>query len=514
MNDTIAFLKTIPLFKPLSDASYAVIANLSEPIQFTKAEAIISEDSQSGHVFILVDGEAEVWKRGLLHKSPSTESLVTESTQERLHKDEDMLKLVTLRKGDIVGIGSLFLENTPHSASVIASTDSVRALRINNELFQKAIKEHGDIALALLKDSVKEVRTFRSKDIVLSDLVNNHDERFKVVFFDFKPYEKPYFNQELSKIKDLNCHFFKEKLSMETVNLAAGAKVICIFVNDIASDAQIISHLHSIGVEMIALRCAGFNNVDLKACDALGVSVARVPAYSPYSVAEHACALLLAINRKLPTAYSRNKSGNFALSGLVGFDLHGKTIGVIGTGKIGVCFIKIMLGFGCNVLAYDVYPSEEVAAMKGVKYVALPDLLAQSDVISIHCPLLPSTQFMINNDTISQMKKGVILINTSRGGLIKTIDLIKGLKSGQIGGAGLDVYEDEREYFFEDRSHEVMKDDVLARLMTFNNVLITAHQAFLTEEALAAIARTTAGNIQEFIQGKTMKKLTNSVNGV
>jgi D-lactate dehydrogenase len=298
------------------------------------------------------------------------------------------------------------------------------------------------------------------------------------------------------------------------VNLAAGAKIICIFVNDIANDAQIISQLSSLEVSMIALRCAGFNNVDLKACDALGMSVARVPAYSPFSVAEHAVALLLAINRKIHTAFARNKTGNFALSGLVGFDLHGKTVGVVGTGKIGVCFIKIMLGFGCNVLAYDVYPSEEVATMKGVKYVPLSELLPQSDVISIHCPLLPSTQHIINSDTISQMKKGVILINTSRGGLIKTVDLIKGLKSGQIGGAGLDVYEDEREYFFEDRSQEVMKDDVLARLMTFNNVLITAHQAFLTEEALSAIARTTAGNIQEFMQGKKMKKLTNSVNSV
>ncbi|KAI9209687.1 uncharacterized protein BJ171DRAFT_418074 [Polychytrium aggregatum] len=334
-----------------------------------------------------------------------------------------------------------------------------------------------------------------------------------MAFFDFKPHEKPYFEAQIASFRqhhDIEVSYFPVKLGPSTVSLAHKCKIVCVFVNDDVS-APVLTTLAAQGCQMIALRCAGFNNVDLKAAAALGISVARVPAYSPYAVAEHAASLLMAINRKLPQAYNRFKQANFTLTNLVGFDLHGKTVGVIGTGKIGQCFVKIMLGYGCEVLLYDVYKCKELEELPGCRYVELDEIFQKSRVISLHVPLLPTTKYLVNADTLKKMQNGVIIINTSRGALIKTTALIDALKSGKVGGAGLDVYEEEQQFFFEDRSGDIMKDDVLARLMTFPNVIVTGHQAFLTEEALIAIASVTLGNVGEFLDGKKGKELTNAV---
>ena len=261
----------------------------------------------------------------------------------------------------------------------------------------------------------------------------------------------------------------------------------------------------------MALRCAGFNNVDLAACREHGLSVVRVPEYSPYAVAEHTVGLMLMLNRGLHRAYERNRAGYFVLEGLTGFDMRGKTVGVVGTGRIGRCTVDILLGFGCRVLAFDKYPSEELGRREGVEYVDLERVWAESDIISLHVPLFPETHHLVNPSTIAQMKDGVMLINTSRGGLVDTRALIEGLKTGKIGSAGLDVYEEEAGIFFHDMSDQVLSDDVLARLMTFRNVVVTSHQAFLTHEALGNIADTTLASIAEFENGKRGTDLTHAV---
>jgi D-lactate dehydrogenase len=281
-------------------------------------------------------------------------------------------------------------------------------------------------------------------------------------------------------------------------------------VND-TCDATVVESLASLGVQLIALRCAGFNNVDLKACQQHGLSVTRVPAYSPYAVAEHTVALMMMLNRRLHQAYQRNRAGYFVLDGLTGFDMRGKTVGVVGTGKIGQCTIDILLGFGCRVLAFDKFPSDDLAARDNVDYVALDQLFSNSDIITLHIPLFAETHHLIDTSAIQQMKHGVMLINTSRGGLVDTPALIEGLKSRKIGSAGLDVYEEEAGIFFHDISDKVLTDDVLARLLTFNNVVVTSHQAYLTHEALASIAETTLANIDEFAQGRRGADLTNAV---
>ncbi len=290
--------------------------------------------------------------------------------------------------------------------------------------------------------------------------------------------------------------YLEARLEKETAALAEGSEAVCIFVNDNA-DRATIEALAERGVRMIALRCAGFNNVDLRAADDHGITVARVPAYSPYAVAEHAVGLLLTLNRKLHRAYNRIREGNFSLDGLMGFDLHGKTIGIIGTGTIGRIFARIMQGFGTTVVAYDRYPNDELAA-SGVEYVSLKELYQRSDVISLHCPLTHETYHLINTYAISAMKPGVMILNTSRGALIDSLAVIEGLKNGRIGSVALDVYEEEADLFFEDLSGEVIQDDVFVRLLTFPNVLITAHQAFFTREAVGNIASTTLANIAEF----------------
>ncbi len=318
-------------------------------------------------------------------------------------------------------------------------------------------------------------------------------------FFDTKPYDRQYFEHAPGAGR-LKLQFHEFRLSTETVAVARGADVVCVFVND-RLDRACIETLAAAGVKLIALRCAGYNNVDLAAAKEHGIPVVRVPAYSPHAVAEHTVALLLALNRKIHRAYHRVRDQNFSLSGLVGFDLHGKTAGIVGTGRIGKITAEIFAGFGTRLLAYDPFPSAEWAASRGVTYTDFHDLLAHSDVVSLHLPLTPQSHYLINEKSIGHMKPGAHLVNTSRGKLIDTSAVIDALKSGQLGGVALDVYEEEEGIFFEDLSGLVLQDDELSRLLTFPNVLITAHQAFLTHEALTEIARVTSENIVRIAEG-------------
>ncbi len=316
----------------------------------------------------------------------------------------------------------------------------------------------------------------------------------KLAFFDCKPYDVPGFEKHLAGT-GIEVKFFEPNLNIDTVSLAAGFDAVCIFVNDTV-DAAVADRLQALGVKMIALRCAGFNNVDIRACQGK-LRVFRVPAYSPYAVAEHAMALLLTINRRTHKAYNRTRDFNFSLQGLAGFDLHGKTVGIIGTGKIGRVFADICRGFGMEILAYDPYP----AANSGLTYVELPELLRRSDILSLHCPLTEDTRHLINAGSIALMKNNVTILNTSRGGLIDTDALIQGLKDKKVGAACLDVYEEEGDFFYEDYSGHIVRDDKLVRLISIPNVIVTSHQAFLTEEALDNIAATTVGNIVKFFAG-------------
>ncbi|WP_426140727.1 2-hydroxyacid dehydrogenase [Pseudomonas sp. DWP3-1-2] len=304
---------------------------------------------------------------------------------------------------------------------------------------------------------------------------------------------------------DLKLHFQPARLTTETAPLADKHPVVCAFINDDLS-APVLEILAAGGTRLIALRSAGYNHVDLPAAQRLGLSVVRVPAYSPHAVAEHAVALILALNRHLHRAYNRTREGDFSLHGLTGFDLVGKTVGVVGTGQIGATFARIMSGFGCKLLAYDPYPNPQVQAL-GAQYLSLPELLAQAQIISLHCPLTEQTRHLINEASLASMQRGAMLINTGRGGLVDTPALLDSLKSGQLGYLGLDVYEEEALLFFEDRSDLPLQDDVLARLLTFPNVIITAHQAFLTQEALGAIAQTTLDNIAAWASGAAQNQV-------
>lgn len=323
----------------------------------------------------------------------------------------------------------------------------------------------------------------------------------RIAFFDAKSYDIESFNA-VNKDYNFDIRYYQERLSISTVPLAKGADVVCIFVNA-ECDAQVIDELVNNGVKLVALRCAGFNNVDLKAAEGR-IRVTRVPAYSPHAVAEYAVSLMLSLNRKIYRAVNRTREGNFTLHGLLGFDMYGKTAGIIGMGRIAKELIKILHGFGMNVMAYDLYPDHEFAKQYDVKVVGLDELYTHSDIISLHCPLTPDTKFLINKDSIAKMKKGVMIINTGRGKLIHTEDLIEGLRSKQVGSAGLDVYEEERDYFYEDRSDKMIDDDVLARLLMVPNVVLTSHQAFFTAEALHNIAISTLNSVKEFADGKDL----------
>jgi D-lactate dehydrogenase len=324
------------------------------------------------------------------------------------------------------------------------------------------------------------------------------EERMRIAVFSSKPYDQ----QHLDAANAEHGHelvYFEPRLTPATVALSEGFDAVCAFVND-ELHAQVLQGLHDHGVRLVALRSAGFNHVDLATAGRLGITVARVPAYSPYAVAEHAVALILALNRKIYRAYGRVRDGNFALNGLLGFDMHGRTVGVIGTGKIGAVFARIMAGFGCRLLAFDPYPNPEVEEL-GARYVDLDTLLAESHIVALHCPLTPQTHHLIDAQALERIRPGALLVNTSRGAILDTVATIDALKAGRLGGLGIDVYEEEADLFFEDLSDQVIRDDVFARLLTFPNVVITGHQGFFTADALEAIAETTLGNVTAFERG-------------
>jgi len=330
----------------------------------------------------------------------------------------------------------------------------------------------------------------------------------EIAVFSTQSYDRQFIDAAASNQHQI--HYIEAKLTRDTAVLAQGAGAVCVFVNDQVDDGA-LQVLKSLGVGLVALRSAGFNNVDLAAAKRHGVVIARVPAYSPEAVSEHAVALILSLDRNIHRAYARVRDGNFALEGLLGFNLHGRTVGVVGTGRIGACVASIMKGFGCKLLAYDIKRNTACTEI-GVMYVPLAKLLQESDIVTLHCPLTPETRHLIDADAISRMKRGAMLINTSRGAIVDTQAVVDGIKSGAIGHLGLDVYEEEAALFFDDKSDQIIRDDLFERLLTFPNVLITGHQGFFTEEALKAIADTTMANIDAFAKtGKAVYEVTEAI---
>ena len=326
-------------------------------------------------------------------------------------------------------------------------------------------------------------------------------EKTRIIFFDIKDYDREFF-EKYGKNYNYEMSFFKSRLSLENVHLTKGYDVVCAFTNDDIGK-ETIDAMAENGVRLLAMRCAGFNNVSLKDIHNR-FKVVRVPAYSPHAIAEYTVGLILAVNRKINKAYVRTREGNFSINGLMGVDLYGKTAGIIGTGKIGQILIKILKGFDMKVIAYDLFPNQKVAEELGFEYVSLDELYANSDIISLNCPLTKDTQYMINRRSMLKMKDGVILVNTGRGQLIDSADLVEALKDKKVGAVALDVYVEEEDYFFEDKSTQVIEDDILGRLLSFYNVLITSHQAYFTKEAVEAITVTTLNNIKDFVEGKPL----------
>jgi D-lactate dehydrogenase len=483
LNNIEKILKKVNLFSLIDKSSLNLIKNKIKICSYNDGDFLCKEGETADRMFILISGYIRVLKKGTRKSS---------------------VEVTILKAGSIAGIMSLF-EKKKRSASLVAK-GRVKVGELKYRIFNDLIDKNPNLSKSLL--SVLSSYLRKETETIAELISPDEDDRLKIAIFDSKPYIEKIF-EELNDDQFV-FKFFKPRLNLDTVSLTSGFKVICVFVND-NIEASVVDELKRNGVELVALRCAGYNNVDIDACKKNGISVVRVPAYSPYSVAEHTVALIMALNRHIHKANNRIREGNFSLDGLVGFDMYGKTVGVIGTGKIGVCLINILLGFGCNVLAYDKFPDKNISKLESVHYVTLDRLFYESDIISLHVPLTNDTYHMINNESICKMKKGVMLINTSRGGLVNTQDLIDNLKSGQIGSAGLDVYEEESEYFFEDFSHTVISDDLLARLTTFNNVMVTSHMAFLTKEALVNIVNTTFDNIKEFENGKRGSQLSNTI---
>jgi D-lactate dehydrogenase len=481
--NVIDILKRNSFFEGLAEADLNRLASKLVLRTYPPETILCAEGSKCDSMYIIEEGEIGILKS---------------------RAGGAALEITVLKTGEIAGEMSLFGEMI-RSATLKTKTQ-VKAWVLEYNSFNELLEASATLARALLAKLAKYLR--RETSVVAKLLSQDVDRRLKIAFFDSKPYMKEAFTG--NNKYDFSFLYYESRLTRETVSLAAGSNAVCVFVNDLV-DAEVVDELASMGIKKIALRCAGFNNVDLGECEKLGVSVTRVPAYSPYAVAEHAVALMMALNRRIHKATVRVREGNFSLSGLVGFDVHGKTAGIIGAGKIGKCLLSILKGFGCRLLVFDPLAEKTMEAEFGCKLAGLDELLAESEIISLHAPLIPSTKHVINAESIAKMKRGVMLLNTSRGGLIDSKALLDGLKSGKIGYAGLDVYEEESAYFFEDVSDEIMSDDVLARLLTFNNVIITSHQAFLTKEALANIAETTIENLHEFQLGKRGKELSNFI---
>jgi D-lactate dehydrogenase len=473
----------VPLFSEIEQATLLALAGRMTREVFRAGQELCREGEPGDRMFVISSGEVSVERAGELGAG---------------------VTIARLSRGETAGEMCL-LGEAVRSVTLRASVDA-EAWVLDHATFQGLLAHDCALARALLARLSRHLR--RETSTIARLLSPGVDNRFRVALFDSKPYTEEVFRRRNRQGFDLQ--FLEPRLTQETTSLAAGCQAVCAFVND-ALSADVIGDLSALGVGMIALRCAGYNNVDLAACRRWGLSVARVPSYSPHAVAEHAVALMLALNRNIHRAHARVRDGNFSLSGLVGFDMHGKTVGIVGTGRIGRVLLEIMAGFGCRLLAFDTRPDPELARRFGVGFVPLEDLFAQSDIVSLHAPLMPATQRMVNADVIARMKRGAMLINTSRGGLVDTAALLEGLKSGQIGSAGLDVYEEESDYFFEDRSDSIIRDDLLARLLTFPNVIVTSHQGFLTREALENIADTTLANLREYQLGRRGDALTHHV---
>lgn len=479
----IELLKSIRWFSHLSDGSLQAVQSVIEPMFFDAGDVICREGEAGDRMFVIAEGDVVVFKN--VEQGPAIE-------------------VTLLHRGDIAGEMGLFGER--RRSATLKARCRCKMLTLGYDDFEQLLEREPTISRALL--SYMSGHLVRETSAVAELRAQDAETGLRVAFFSASPYRNQLYSQK-------NCHgfamhFFPVPLGVSTVPLATGFPVVVASAND-CFDEAVIEGLHALGVEMIALRCAGYNNVDLAACDRLGISVARVPAYSPYSVAEHAVALMMALNRQTHRAHIRIRDSNFSLEGLVGFDMHGKTAGVIGTGKIGACTLEILRGFGCRLLAQSRSPKQDLIHRLGVRFVDLDELLASSDIISLHAPLTPQTYHLINSEAIEKMKSGVMIINTARGGLIDTEALLEGLKSGKVGYAGLDVYEEEAKYFYRDFSGSHIDDDTLARLTTFGNVMVTGHQGSLTEDAQVNIVETTLENIREFELGKKGKQLTNAV---
>jgi D-lactate dehydrogenase len=479
-----ALLQSFEIFAHVGQTTVQEMADALEERSIPEGKYLFQEDDPGGFVFLVARGALEVRKRS--------------------ERGVEII-LRVMGSGEVGGLTSVALDR-PRSATLRARRET-EVLTIDRGRFLSLLDAHPDLVRSVLAFLGGKVR---GKTALLATLMaRGHDGAgAAVAVFDVKPYDRRFFDEQAGD--DISPHYLETRLGPETAGLAAGFRVVCAFVNDDLSAAT-IERLAAGGVELIALRCAGFNNVDLEAAGRHGVTVVRVPGYSPHAVAEHTVALILALNRKIHRAYQRVREGNFSLSGLVGFDLHGRTAGIVGLGKIGRTLADKLVGLGMVVVGHDPYADQAWAAEAGVALLELDELLRRSDVVSLNAPLTPETHHMIDAGAIKRMKASVMLINTGRGALVDTAALIEGLKSGHIGAAGLDVYEEESGYFFEDRSEQVITDDVLARLLTFPNVLITSHQAFLTEEALHDIADTTLGNIRAFLAGQRGGELENAI---
>ncbi|NNM54707.1 MAG: cyclic nucleotide-binding domain-containing protein [Spirochaetales bacterium] len=477
----IDFLKKEPLLASLGDQVLELILEQMRSITLEDGQILCRENEPGDCMYVVLEGELSVLKKAAEHEN---------------------IEIARLKAGELAGMMSL-LRQEPRSAT-LAARGKVLLGEISRQMFLQLLTEQPLFAQHLIAELSQYLRVQTAR---LADLqATKADSRPRLAVFDSKPYMEEALRKQNRERFALT--FFEAKLTPETVSLAGGFQAVCVFVNDRVTE-DVVMALHQLGVGHIALRCAGYNNVDLSTCQRLGIAVTRVPAYSPFAVAEHSVALMMALNRHTHQAYNRIRDGNFSLNHLVGFDMHGKTVGLAGTGKIGRCAFDILKGFGCEVLLYNRSHDPELVS-RGGRFTDLTTLFRESDIISLYLPLTPETHHLINDETIRQMKPGVMVINTSRGALIDTQALIRGLIAGQVGAAGLDVYEEESQYFFEDYSASMVTDDVLARLMTFPNVLVTSHMAFLTREALDNIAETTLENMAEWV-ARGRDGLTNQV---
>lgn len=478
-------LREVQIFDHVGERTLDEVAISLEERRLDDGSELFREGDPGGFVFLVAEGKLAVLK-----------------------KSEETGREVLLRvmgRGEAGGLTSTALER--ERSATLKARGTTTVLILERDRFLALLDRHQDLVrstLGFLGDKVRR-KTARLATLAASDRRPGGEP---VAVFDAKPYDRQHLTKAFGD--DLHPVFFDVRLRPETCGLAQGCRVVCTFVNDDLA-AETLERIAAAGVELVALRCAGFNNVDLEAATRHGITVVRVPGYSPHAVAEHTVALILSLNRKIHRAYQRVRDGNFSLAGLVGFDLHGRTAGVVGLGQIGRAVAELLRGFGMRVLGSDPYADEAWAARTGVEITSLDEMLPLADVLTLNAPLTPETYHLIGERAFSRIKPGAMLINTGRGALVDTSALIEALKTGRLGAAGLDVYEEESDYFFEDRSDVVITDDVLARLLTFPNVLVTSHQAFLTQDALEAIAEITASNIRQYLGGRRGQELQNTV---